>query len=84
MNKRKSKLSGIGFLLKIKRRSKGAGYNPLNFFKRFIENALIDAKSNNAIPSGNNENIENLLIDEIKKKEGFDKKKKKEVKKKYE
>ena len=81
MNRRKSKLSGIGFLLKIKKRSKGVGYNPLNFFKRFIENALIDAKSNNAVPSGNNENIENLLIDEIQKKEGFEKKKKKEVKK---
>ena len=81
MNLRKSELSGIGFLLKIKKRSKGKGYNSGNFFKKFIEKAIIDLKANNIANSVNNDKFENVLINEIQKKIGFEKKKKKELNK---
>jgi len=77
--KSESKLNGIGFLLKIKKRKKDN--NPINFFKRFIESALVDVKSHIIAKSVNNENIEEILIDEIQKKTGFEKKKKKEFRK---
>jgi hypothetical protein len=69
--KSESKLNGIGFLLKIKKRKKDN--NPINFFKRFIESALVDVKSHIIAKSVNNENIEEILIDEIQKKTGFEK-----------
>ena len=33
----KSKLTGVGFLLKIKKRSKGVDYNPLLFLKNLYK-----------------------------------------------
>lgn len=77
----KSKLTGVGFLLKIKKRSKGVDYNPLHFFKKFIQSALIDFKTNQVKFSVNDDNIENILINEIQKKTGFEKKDKKDIKK---
>ena len=78
---KKTKLNGIGFLLKIRKRSKGAGYNPLNFFKKFIESTVVDMKTNIIANSVNDDDTENILINEIQKKAGFVKKKKKEQRK---
>ena len=74
-----SNLNGIGFLLKLKKRSKGKGINSINFFKKFIEKALIDVKSNESKISVNYDNMESILLAEIDKKTGIDKKKKKDA-----
>ena len=79
MSKSKYNLSGVGFLLKIKKRSKGKGYNPSHFFQKFLEKAIIELKANSVAVSVNNDNFKKVLIDEIQKKIGFGKQKKKEL-----
>ena len=69
-----------GFLLKIKKRNKNR-HHTTSFFKKLIENALIDANTKNTEVLITHENFENALIEEIQKKVGFEKKKKKEISK---
>ena len=68
--------NGIGFLLKIKNRSKKPGCDPLIFFKKLIKSAVSDTVSK-AGSIGLNTNIEKALITEIKKKTGASTKNKK-------
>lgn len=73
----KSELNKGGFLLKLKQRNKNK-HHTTSFFKKLIEEALIDVNTTKAGITITDDNFENALIEEINKKVGFEKKKKKE------
>ena len=75
-----SKSNKWGFLLKIRQRSKNK-HHTISFIQKLVENALIDVKTNDAGVSITDENFEKALIEEIGKRVGFEKKKKKEMSK---